>query len=654
MHARLADERGFALIMAIGILMVLTISVTSVITYTGAGSRGASLDESGQRAYALAEAGINNALSVLAKTGTDPTAIGAQPSDADDPYATLTTYANGGTARWGATYIQATRTWRIKSIGSTPNPTGPTATAVQRTLYADVTIPPPPYSFVQLDDSCDKHELTVRSSGTLVVTNGIYTNSCNASHDAFDVFGTGGSIAAPDIRVVGGWETHSGNDVIVGGVPCPLTDANPPLADVAGCPKMGQPVLADPFKDIAGPTLGSSPACPTPIYGSATSYSPQQKVAGSANMTATTTTLLSTGTAIANGDVIIIDSEKMLVLGGGGTSSLQVQRAYLGTTAAIHNLNKEIKKIPVTGAVGTAANPGQCEISSGTATLQPGTYYGGICIGGAPGADCTGSNCAATSSTSVASYSPQRKLAAALNTTQTNVQVDGTTIATNDLIQIESEWMLVTAGGGTNTLTVTRGYNGTVAAAHSNGKEAKQVTPISDAQVTLAPGTYIMAGGGFWVCGNSTLSAPNVLIYNTNDPTFPTGAGAVNSTIVNTSNSVSLGPQTSGKYAGLVFFQDRTQVVDGGTTCDSKNGNPTDYDFGFLSAASTGTDGALGSLSGTIYMPKTRALFVVQTSGKANLAVMSSCIIIDGGNATFDFRDAGLFGVGLTLKNQWG
>ena len=98
---------------------------------------------------------------------------------------------------------------------------------------------------MQLDDSCDKHELVIRSSGTLNVTNAIYTNSCNASHDAFDVFGTGGTISAPDIRVVGGWETHDGNDVIVGGVTCPLLNGNPPLADHAGCPKKGQPVLAD-------------------------------------------------------------------------------------------------------------------------------------------------------------------------------------------------------------------------------------------------------------------------------------------------------------------------------------------------------------------------------------------------------------------------
>ena len=640
--------------MAIGILLVLTITVTSVITYTGAGSRGASLDESGQRSYALAEAGINNALSVLSKTGTEPTGIGAQPSAAGDPYSTTTTYANGGTATWGATYVPATRTWTIKSIGSTPNPTGPEASAVTRTLYADVTIPAPPYSFVQLDDSCDKHELVIRSSGTLNVTNAIYTNSCNASHDAFDIFGTGGTISAPDIRVVGGWETHDGNDVIVGGVTCPLLNGSPPLADQAGCPKMGQPVLADPFAAVEAPTLGSSPACPNPIYGSATSYIPPAE-----------------GRRRRQHDGRRDDAH--LHRNGDRKRrrdhhrqredarprrwrhvALSVQRAYLGTTAAVHNLNKEIKKIPVTGAEGTAANPAQCEVSSGTTTLQPGTYYGGICIGGTAGGNCTGSNCLATASTNVAAYSPARKISAALNATQTNVQVDGTTIATNDLIQIDTEWMLVTAGGGTNTLTVTRGYNGTTAATHSNGKAISKVTTVSDAQVTLAPGTYIIAGGGFYVCGNSTLSAPNVLIYNTYDPTFTTGFGAIDSTIINTSGSVSLGPQITGKYAGLTYFQDRTKVVDGTTTCDGKKAGPDNWDIALLGMASSGTNGALGSVSGTIYAPKARSLFVDQVSGTGNIALMTACILIDGGNTTFDYQSNGLFGVGLTLKNQWG
>lgn len=42
------------------------------------------------------------------------------------------------------------------------------------------------------------------------------------------------------------------------------------------------------------------------------------------------------GVQIANGDLILIDSEKMLVSAGGGTTSLTVVRAQLGTSAASH------------------------------------------------------------------------------------------------------------------------------------------------------------------------------------------------------------------------------------------------------------------------------------------------------------------------------
>ena len=40
--------------------------------------------------------------------------------------------------------------------------------------------------------------------------------------------------------------------------------------------------------------------------------------------------------------------------------------------------------------------------------------------------------------------------------------------------------------------------------------------------------------------------------------------------------------------------------------------------------------------------------------GKANLAVITGCILIDGGDATFDFQLSGLFGVGLQLQRVWG
>ena len=54
-----------ALVMALGIMLVLTIALTTVITFTAAGARDSHRVNAGQKAYALAEAGVNNALAVL-------------------------------------------------------------------------------------------------------------------------------------------------------------------------------------------------------------------------------------------------------------------------------------------------------------------------------------------------------------------------------------------------------------------------------------------------------------------------------------------------------------------------------------------------------------------------------------------------------------
>jgi hypothetical protein len=580
---RLGDERGFALVLALGATIVLSATVVGVISYTSTNSRSSSYSASKQSAYALAEAGINNALSVIGTSLADTTKIKPQPQYAGDPNSTILTLQDG-TATWGGSYDSSTMTWTIKSIGSIRNPTGPTAPNITRTLQASAQIDPPPYSFASLNSNCDQHSLVVRSSGTLTVNNTLYVNSCNSPSDAFDVFGPGGNISAPDIRVVGGWETHNGDTVTVGGVTCSLSKSVAPLTATqpAGCPKTGQTAIGDPFAGkLTAPTLGAA-ACSYPVYGSAVSYSPtkQKLVAG---ITATQTAITSDGTAVANGDVVQVESEKMLVTAGGGTTTLTVQRAYNGTTAATHGSGKEIKRVPVTGTAGTPALPAPCE-PTGTVTLQPGTYYGGICVGAASGNDC-GSNI-----------------------------------------------------GGTCTTTGTT------------------------ANVTLAPGTYIMAGGGFFVCGSSTLSAPNVLIYNTQDPSNTAGSGAIDQVELNTTGSVTLGPQTSGVYPGLTIFQDPNLGVAGSVTCDSKSSfssTPSqtqinEWDIALMSMASTGSNGALGSISGTIYAPAYRSMFGVSVSGTANLAVLTSCLVIDGGTSTFNFQTSGLFGTKFHLTSQWG
>ena len=63
--ARLRDESGVALILALTIMLILTIMLVSVIGFSSAGSRNAQHSNASEEAYALAEAGANNALAVL-------------------------------------------------------------------------------------------------------------------------------------------------------------------------------------------------------------------------------------------------------------------------------------------------------------------------------------------------------------------------------------------------------------------------------------------------------------------------------------------------------------------------------------------------------------------------------------------------------------
>ena len=79
---RLRDESGIALVMALGIMLVLTIALATTIHFTSASARHANSSNAGQKAYALAEAGVNNAISVLQASYSSPTATFPGDSDA--------------------------------------------------------------------------------------------------------------------------------------------------------------------------------------------------------------------------------------------------------------------------------------------------------------------------------------------------------------------------------------------------------------------------------------------------------------------------------------------------------------------------------------------------------------------------------------------
>jgi Tfp pilus assembly protein PilX len=133
---RLGDERGIALVMALGILVVLGISATSVAYYSSSQSRSASIGEKRRSAYSLAEAGMNAGLSVL-ENSLEPTTATALPScQAPATPASLT--LDGGSATYCGDLDTASYIWSLTSTGTAPNPTG--AAPLTETLHRTVRV----------------------------------------------------------------------------------------------------------------------------------------------------------------------------------------------------------------------------------------------------------------------------------------------------------------------------------------------------------------------------------------------------------------------------------------------------------------------------------------------------------------------------------
>lgn len=79
------------------------------------------------------------------------------------------------------------------------------------------------------------------------------------------------------------------------------------------------------------------------------------------------------------------------------------------------------------------------------------------------------------------------------------------------------------------------------------------ISITGQANVTMMPGVYYMDGGGFSYTGQGTLTANEVMIYN---------APTSNSDVIDISGqgAVDITPPTTGLYAGISIFQERTST----------------------------------------------------------------------------------------------
>ena len=130
----LRRQDGITLIMAIGVLGILTMTGTTLIYYANTNARSAAYSDQKSEAYDLAEAGINEMMAVLARPENNALKGNLLPQ-------TTSTYPDGTVTWWGVLNDQ-TQTWALTSTGTIKNPTGSTASAAKRTLTASVPVTP--------------------------------------------------------------------------------------------------------------------------------------------------------------------------------------------------------------------------------------------------------------------------------------------------------------------------------------------------------------------------------------------------------------------------------------------------------------------------------------------------------------------------------
>jgi hypothetical protein len=569
----------------------------------------------------------------------------------------------------------------------------------------------------------ENHSLIMRASGNLTVNNTVYVDSCNDHDGFDIKGGGGALRATKIYTVGGWefeGNVTPRPEVWVGGVRCTLGDSGahqfPAPTTGPGCPITGADPISDPLRPVPGPSISSTPAC---AEATVSNIIDKARASNVATLTTSSPHDLQVGDVVAiTGVDSSFDSASATITQVPSPTTFKYANTgtpvppYLSTTfkQLTSNVATITTSLPHGFVVGDSVTlkTGDNNID-GTFTVKDVptattfTYdkvHADIARAadvGPVGYDVTfkqlTSNVATITTASPHHLSPGdavsiRNVDGTFNDDYVVKDVPSPTTFTYDLVHGNVARTAVTGGSvwggpihgsvtstvhgtptkpwackrssGISTLTPGTYYGGITIGTTTNGaSDLCNTTTSASADVTMQDGIYILAGGGLKVCGSSSLHAAHVMIYNTQDPSQPTGNGALDQIIVNTTGSLDLHPMNDDGnfYKNLTIFQDPALALAAGTTCGSKTGFSTtpsqgqidSWDIALIAMASTGVNGPLGSISGTVYAPKNHAEFAVAVDGTANLAVISNCILIDGSNSTFLFDASGIAGFGTSL-----
>jgi hypothetical protein len=140
---------AFVLPLTLGIITVLGIATTTAIYYTSTNSRSAQTSKAAQTAYALAEAGLNNALAILSlptNNAIDKWVLCPDSSSLPPLPCVHTDTYGSGTVTWSGTLVQnvaaGTAYWSLTSSGYVRNPNGNSLSKIRKTITANIPVVP--------------------------------------------------------------------------------------------------------------------------------------------------------------------------------------------------------------------------------------------------------------------------------------------------------------------------------------------------------------------------------------------------------------------------------------------------------------------------------------------------------------------------------
>jgi Tfp pilus assembly protein PilX len=231
LRAHLASQDGIALVVALGALLVLGVTGTTVVYYSSANTRSSSYSKASGTSFQLSEAGLHEALSVLSNQPTNDPTNPSLLATRISPYST-------GSVTWGGTYDSANAKWTITSTGKVVNPASAAPSEATRTITAKVPIRPVTTQTLAVESwnyvfsygtgsSCDMTTTSTVSVETRLLVSG---NFCMTSRSTLD--GTSTQL------LVGGTVKLTGNDTRIGQAGTPIAEAHV----AGGCQLNAEPV----------------------------------------------------------------------------------------------------------------------------------------------------------------------------------------------------------------------------------------------------------------------------------------------------------------------------------------------------------------------------------------------------------------------------